>query len=140
MSYKKHFHDFFGIFLFLSILVNYFDTLFSPFQIRSMTKGIEESMRESSGPGSRLPNSLRTKERVITKMLMIIFFTFLLTYIPSFVVKWVSAVQNGKCDTFHQTFFYNHLNDAVSMASQRGKSLLQNGPQWLEHCDFCSKR
>merc|ERR1712029_1107950 len=38
--------------------------------------------------GSKIPNSLRSKERAITQMMMIIFFTFLLTYIPSFVVKW----------------------------------------------------
>ena len=55
-----------------------------------MTKGIEKSIQETSGAGSKIPNSLRSKERAITKMMMIIFFTFLLTYIPSFVVKWVS--------------------------------------------------
>ena len=55
-----------------------------------MTKGIEKSIQETSGAGSKIPNSLRSKERAITQMMMIIFFTFLLTYIPSFVVKWVS--------------------------------------------------
>ena len=38
-----------------------------------MTKGIEKSIQETSGAGSKIPNSLRSKERAITKMMMIIF-------------------------------------------------------------------
>lgn len=49
-----------------------------------MSKSLERQTR-----GINMPNVLRDKERQLTKMMAIIFFTFLMAYIPSFVVKLV---------------------------------------------------
>jgi hypothetical protein len=40
--------------------------------------------------GTKLPNSLKSKEKQLRKMMAIIFLTFLMTYIPSYIIKAVS--------------------------------------------------
>ncbi len=55
-----------------------------------MKKELERRMKDASLQDSTLPNSLRKKEKQLTKMIIIIFVTFLLTYVPSYCVQRVS--------------------------------------------------
>ena len=63
------------------------------FQVRRMTRSLAGQMeglrRREDSSSSNVPKSLKNREKQITKMMAIIFATFLMTYIPGYLVKQV---------------------------------------------------
>ena len=57
------------------------------FQVRHMTRSLAGQMEGLRR--SKVPKSLKNREKQITKMMAIIFATFLMTYIPGYLVKQV---------------------------------------------------
>ena len=57
------------------------------FQVRHMTRSLAGQMEGIRR--SKVPKSLKNREKQITKMMAIIFATFLMTYIPGYLVKQV---------------------------------------------------
>ena len=66
-----------------------------------MTRVLKRTLSVQSG--GNVPKSLKMKEKQLTKMMAIIFATFLMTYIPGYLVKQVSEAQYG-----NQKFFKNN--------------------------------
>jgi len=67
----------------MEVLRNFNDLFFIfCLQVRAMSKSLK---RQSSD--ACIPQSLKKKEKQLTKMLFIIFVCFMLTYLPAFVVK-----------------------------------------------------
>ena len=58
-----------------------------------MTRVLKRTLSVQSG--GNVPKSLKMKEKQLTKMMAIIFATFLMTYIPGYLVKQVSETQYG---------------------------------------------
>lgn len=74
----------------MEVLRNFNDLFFIfCLQVRAMSKSLK---RQSSD--ACIPQSLKKKEKQLTKMLFIIFVCFMLTYLPAFVVKRVSFIIN----------------------------------------------
>merc|ERR1712223_2330656 len=62
-------------------------------RVRRMTRSLAGQMeglrRREDSSSSNVPKSLKNREKQITKMMAIIFATFLMTYIPGYLVKQV---------------------------------------------------
>ena len=56
---------------------------------RSLAGQMEGLRRREDSSSSNVPKSLKNREKQITKMMAIIFATFLMTYIPGYLVKQV---------------------------------------------------
>ena len=54
-----------------------------------MRKSMEKEMRKSK---IRVPTALRDREQKLTRMLLIIFVCFLLSYAPGMIIKLVSTI------------------------------------------------
>ena len=94
-------------------LPNQFHNVFFCFQVRRMTRSLAGQMeglrRREDSSSSNVPKSLKNREKQITKMMAIIFATFLMTYIPGYLVKQVrffaqAAIILGQSMIYHFTF------------------------------------
>ena len=77
---------------------------------RSLAGQMEGLRRREDSSSSNVPKSLKNREKQITKMMAIIFATFLMTYIPGYLVKQVrffaqAAIILGQSMIYHFTFW-----------------------------------
>ena len=96
---------------------------------RSLAGQMEGLRRREDSSSSNVPKSLKNREKQITKMMAIIFATFLMTYIPGYLVKQVrffaqAAIILGQSMIYHFTFWtffswnqFHEINFAPSTKS-----------------------
>ena len=84
---------------------------------------------ESIRSNSNIPKSLKMREKQITKMMAIIFATFLMTYIPGYLVKQVrffaqaAIIVLGQSMIYHFTFWtffsWNQFHEKTLLRQQK---------------------
>lgn len=87
-------------------------------KIKHMSRALKEQMENSQ---VAMPKSLKEREQRLTKMMLIIFACFLMTYLPSFFVKYLD--RNKKYPTYHVLCYIINwlsviMNPAIYVATQ----------------------
>ena len=89
---------------------------------------MEGLRRREDSSSSNVPKSLKNREKQITKMMAIIFATFLMTYIPGYLVKQVrffaqAAIILGQSMIYHFTFWtffsWNQFHEKTLLRQQK---------------------